>query len=703
MRVPTKPTPLKLAEALLWAVLGAVACWRVAGLEPNLVEEGLVVHFAQRLVHGEQLYRDMIFFSGPLPFELLAGLFRLFGEELVVGRWAMVGLHALATGLGFSVARRTVSAPWAHALGAFLAAVPILLFSLLSVFWYTTIALYLGVITVYVALRGTRSAGWAFAAGTLVAGVALCKQSLGVVLALGMVPALVGCSPAGRRVAHARAVLLGGATAAALTIGLYALRGTLDDMLRCLVVVPLSLGKSYSTPYLNLWPPGELAPEILANKVLYLPNIFFIAYGIFTQVGSKLVLFTQLLYALPLAALVATGLARLAHSLPPALWLNAALLGAMVANSFPRADWGHLVFALPPALFQVALLAGIPRGSSAGARRAGWGAWLGAGVLAAGVLVGVLWVHQALNALAIPSYWGPRVPLRPVSQIYRTLSVPRVITYLREKTTPGEPIFVARSEPLLYFATDTTNPTPFGGVLPVLHEEQEEKILAALRLVRYVVMSDIDQPIFTYYSEELPGVQAYLERYYRVPQDFRIDDRSWIIVVERGPDRGPTAIDLLDQASGAQRWIRNIRGVMRPIERQPPRVAGRQIRRPLAVELGPFGGGIDFELELPQRAVFQAGIGMRGMVSLRDFHVHPRGATMIVSIGRDGRFETLAEVPVDDSPGGSRRWTPVEVDLARWGGQRVTLRLEARPESLFGRDTFTWWGSPRIALPPGRP
>ena len=85
---------------------------------------------------------------------------------------------------------------------------------------------------------------------------------------------------------------------------------------------------------------------------------------------------------------------------------------------------------------------------------------------------------------------------------------------------------MARAEPLLYFATDTTNPTPFGGVLPVLHEEQERAILAALPKVRFVVMSDIDQPVYTYYSEELPRVQANLERHFRVPPDFPQQTRT---------------------------------------------------------------------------------------------------------------------------------------------------------------------------------
>ena len=74
---------------LLWALVGFSACWSLTDLEPNLVEEGLLLHVAQRLVHGEHLYRDIVFFTGPLPFELLGLLFRIFGEEIAVGRAVM--------------------------------------------------------------------------------------------------------------------------------------------------------------------------------------------------------------------------------------------------------------------------------------------------------------------------------------------------------------------------------------------------------------------------------------------------------------------------------------------------------------------------------------------------------------------------------------------------------------------------------------
>jgi len=687
----------------LWALLGAGACLAVAGLEPNLVEEGLVVHVAERLLRGEHLYRDIVFFSGPLPFELLAGLFRLFGAELPVARAAQAVAHAAATAASFALARRAGPPPLAHLAAALVASAPLLLFPLFSIYFYTPLAFSLGSLAAWAALRGAEKTRSAAAAGALVAAVALCKQTLGVALAAGLFACVAAGAPAAARRARAGGMLLGAAAVAALTLGISAARGDLGDLVRCLVEVPLALGDHYRSPFLNLWPPGRLAPEIEAAKVLYLSNLWLLHQGGLAQVAAPprgVVLATQLLYALPLAALAATALARLAGPLPRAVWCNAALLLALTTNLFPRSDWGHLVYALPSAAVQLALLAAAGLRGVGRAGRIAVALGSGAAVLAlGGVDVGIA---RWLVASAGPPTWGPQVPLRPVSPIYRLPSVPRVIHFLRARVEPGEPIFVARAEPLLYFATGTTNPTPYGGVLPVLNAEQEEKILEALPRVRYVVMSDVDQPSWTYYSDELPRVQAYLERYYEIPRYFPLDDASWLIVLERVPDRGATAIDLVDERPRARAFVRDAPGEERPEPSLPPRLVTRHNRRVLPMRVGRFGGGLDYQLVVPAGARFEAGVGFRGMISLQNLHEHPKRSRMRVLVRRPGAaFEELVSGRIDDSRGAGRRWTTLEADLGPWAGERVTLRLELVPDApIEGPSDLAWWGSPRLALPP---
>ncbi len=700
IRAATAARALRSLPAWLWGATGAGACLSVAWLEPNLVEEGLVVHVAQRLVHGEHLYRDVVFFTGPLPFELLGALFRAFGEEIGVGRVAQAMAQGVATAATFSLGRRCGAGALAHLAAALVAAAPVLLFPLFSIFYYTPLAFALGTLAAWSAARSAASNGFAAMAGALVAGVALCKQTLGVALAASLFACVVAAAPAGARRVRAGSMALAAAGVAALTIGIYAARGDLAELVRCLVEVPLSLGAQYRSPFVNLWPPGRFAPEIAAQKVLYLPNLWLLRHGVFAHPGFGIVLATQILYALPILALLATGLARLAGPLPLAVGCNAALLFALATNLVPRTDWGHLVYALPSAGVQLLLLAGV----GLRARPHAGGRALALGTAACILALGstTLGITRWLHSVSGRPSWGPRIPLRPVSPIYRIPSVPRVVHFLRQRLRPGEPIFVARAEPLLYFATDATNPTPYGGVLPVLNEEQEERILEALPRVRYVVMSDVDQPSWTYYADELPRVQEELERHYEIPPYFRLDDASWLIVLERGRDRGPTAIDLLAERPRARAFVRDAPGEERPEPRPPPRLVARHNRRTLAMRIGRMGGGLDYEIEVPPAARFEAGIGFRGMASLEDLHEHPRRSRMRVLVRRPGAgFEELVSVRVDDSRDAGRRWTPIEADLSPWAGERVTLRLELVPEIPLDRDVdLAWWGSPRIALPP---
>jgi hypothetical protein len=677
--------------------LAGAAGLAAAPLEPNVLEEGIVVHVAERMLLGDQLYRDAITHTGPLPYEVLAGLFRLLGAEIAVARGAVLVLQMLGTLALFSLARRAGAGVFAHAAAAVVASAPILLIPLFSTFFYTTLAFYLGLIAVYAGLRAAHSARWALTAGALLAAIVLCKQSTGVVLTAALLPLACLGAPRPLRARRAAQISLGGGTCALIALAVYALRGDLHDFVHAQVVLPFALASasSFRVPFISLWPPGALDPAIRESWVMVLPSLYHLRHGLHAAIGAPIVLLTQLLYALPFAALMATALCAWARRLPPGAWLHAAFLLAMTLNLFPRADWGHLVVSIPPALVQLLLLfggrctgLGIPRAANAFVVTL-------LGVATCGV---GLWLHDLAGAKT----FGPRVPLRPISRATLSPAMPRAIQYLRARVRPREPIFVARQEPLLYFATETTNPTPFAGVLPGLRALQEPRILEALAVLRFAVMSDIDQPVYTYYSDELPAVWAYLERHFRIPEDFPLDDASWISVLERGADRGETAIDLLAERPRARSWIAQRDGRRVPTPSLSQRLAARQLNRPLPIALGARGGGLDFELAIPAGAVFQAGVGYRGLSSVNHRYLHPPGTTARVSIRPEGAeaFETLLAIAIDDRPAAGRRWRAIEADLSRFAGQRATLRLEFRADRAPQPDALAWFGSPRIALRP---
>ncbi len=143
-----------------------------------------------------------------------------------------------------------------------------------------------------------------------------------------------------------------------------------------------------------------------------------------------------------------------------------------------------------------------------------------------------------------------------------------------------------------------------------------------------------------------------------------------------------------------------------PADGRPPRARPVCVQRSARVDLraarqpvllGPRGGGIDFELELPEGAIFQAGIGMASLVGRADLYAQAVESRFQVSVANDGEFEKLDSVYL---VAGGTTWKPFEVDLSAYGAKRVTLRLELVPDTPRDPDEVAFWGSPRIVLRP---
>jgi hypothetical protein len=145
----TVAPPLRIAVAAR-GLAGAAAGTATATLEPNLL-----LRTTHRLVAGQQLYQDIVFFTGPFPFELLAFPFRMFGEKIPVVRAAVVvlGGPALATTYGLT-GRVGVRAP--ARLTAAIVVSPVLLFPLYSIHFHTKLSFT--VLAVYAAVRASESA-----------------------------------------------------------------------------------------------------------------------------------------------------------------------------------------------------------------------------------------------------------------------------------------------------------------------------------------------------------------------------------------------------------------------------------------------------------------------------------------------------------------------------------------------------------------
>jgi hypothetical protein len=189
-----------------------------------------------------------------------------------------------------------------------------------------------------------------------------------------------------------------------------------------------------------------------------------------------------------------------------------------------------------------------------------------------------------------------------------------------------------------------------------------------------------------------------LERHFRVSPDFTGPDTTVVVVLERGPDRGPAALDLVRLEARGRRFVVDEAGRTLPARRGPPRLGSRHNRRPLVLVLGARGGGIDLDVELPRGARLETGFGIAFLRGQRLFE-HPERGWLDLSVGRGGRFEPLgrwALAPVEARD----TWVDASADLSAFGGESVTLRLAFVPEfPIEPRRRVSWLGSPRIVVP----
>jgi len=153
-------------------------------LRPNVYDEGIVLTASMRVAAGQLPHRDFYAIYGPAQFYILAGLYRLFGESILVERLLDLFFRALLVASVYTVAslyfRRSVAVctslvtlVWLFGLyfaSAASAVIPVSLFNLIST------ALIIPVVTRTVSRRRI------FAAGVLAGMAALFRYDTGIAL-----------------------------------------------------------------------------------------------------------------------------------------------------------------------------------------------------------------------------------------------------------------------------------------------------------------------------------------------------------------------------------------------------------------------------------------------------------------------------------------------------------------------------------------
>ena len=100
---------LVTCSAVLLVALGHLG--RVYNRGFNLLDEGFVLHVAERVLQGQVPYRDFFTQLTPGAFLALAAVFKVTGPSVIVGRWVTVLIGLLITALLYLSGRRILSRP----------------------------------------------------------------------------------------------------------------------------------------------------------------------------------------------------------------------------------------------------------------------------------------------------------------------------------------------------------------------------------------------------------------------------------------------------------------------------------------------------------------------------------------------------------------------------------------------------------------
>jgi hypothetical protein len=160
---------------------------RHTSLEPD---EGIVLQGAERVLRGQVPYRDLFTFYTPGSFYLVAFLFKLFGDSLVVARTSLAVSGAVCAVITFLLVRRVRSLGIAVFTGSLVTVAGCAYRFLVLHNWYSTL---LCCLCLYAAVRlcETQRTIWAFAVGCFAALTFLFEQSKGAGLCFGIVLAFV--------------------------------------------------------------------------------------------------------------------------------------------------------------------------------------------------------------------------------------------------------------------------------------------------------------------------------------------------------------------------------------------------------------------------------------------------------------------------------------------------------------------------------
>lgn len=451
------------------------------------VDEGQLLAIAARLLDGEVLYRDIYTGIFPGAYWATAALIGLFGEDVVVTRWAQLVVNAATAGCLYWLGRRVMDFGWALLAPVLYVALVPFGFPGLTMLNYSSLSLGFALVALVCLLRHLETDRLLEAAfcGVLLGVCGVVKQNYGglAVLAvlIGLVWARWGDLQSRRTLwSGGLALIAGGAAVGLLMIGGLLISGAFSDFVHQTLLV---IGDSQLDAFNDPIPPIFGAhPENDSRFVfVYTPSAFFnylvrgdtfFGWALSPALRSASI---RIVYGGTLVLLgVAVVLLRFAGRDEDRLRgrsTRALCVFAIVFffGIFPSAIWSHLAFVLPPILLVPGLLAdrvAARLGSSRGFLSRVWvRVWQAAHVVVALLALLVL-VRVSLD---LRRWYGEPLDI-PRGSLYvderQKALLGGATRFLSRCAQPDEPVFVAPDMPLLYFLADRRNPTPFDLLIP---------------------------------------------------------------------------------------------------------------------------------------------------------------------------------------------------------------------------------------------
>jgi len=450
---------------------------RYTAMEPD---EGIILQGAQRILHGEVLYRDFFSFFTPGSYYFLALLFKIFGSSILVARTALVFFGGLFSVVNYLLARRVCSRGSALMVAGLVTVTTLPYRFLVLHNWDSTL---LACLALYCAVRLLEHPNWkwAFAVGSFASLTFFFEQSKGAGLSLGLCGGFLAITlVGGRQHLLKRAQVIG--------LGL----GLAWPLVMTLIYFATQNGFSAMVEDW-VWP---LQHYSAANRVPYgYQNWSDSTRHLLFGTGSFGVRFLKVLaispcLLIPVLPLVGVGLlvywivqmsGRRASQPQSAYYVlaSAALSGLLLSVVFVRADIIHFMYLQP--LFCL-VLAWIVDGRDVPGRVFRTVLpFLNAYVAIAFAALGMV---PLLAAIAAPSQAVTR------RGVINMPGKDGVINYVQAHVAPGEPILVYPYLPLYYYLTETASPTRYEYFQPGMNtKEQSEEIVSRLasRQVRVVL------------------------------------------------------------------------------------------------------------------------------------------------------------------------------------------------------------------------